>query len=144
MSKAEEMFKALKDARVYTLAGHLMIVEELNKPEITTKAGLIYTPEKRLGQNASDIPTYVKVLQIGNGYEDEDTGRFVKPAFSPGQVLLVGGLSTVRWYSELFGVLPSVAGLRIGIMVAEEDCAYAVFEDEAAYMQAFDVAEKFK
>ena len=96
MTKLQNIFNKMQELGVYTLRGDTAIVEELPREEVKTRSGLI-TPERSrsLEGYSSDKPMFVRVLQVGDGYKNDD-GDLVKCDFVAGDILLVGPIATVR------------------------------------------------
>ena len=141
---AREMFSALTEAGLYELRGDCMVVEELPQEEVKTASGLVVpTAKKSIEGYSADKPIFVRVLQVGEGYEGEDGGKRDLD-FAVGDILLVGPLSTVKWYSDLFGVVSNTAERRLGVMQGFSENAYMVFKTEEAYRKAYEVVEKYK
>jgi co-chaperonin GroES (HSP10) len=144
MTKAQQIFSSLAEANLYELRGDCMIVEELPTEEVTTKGGLIVASARNsYEQHKADKPMFVRVLQIGNGWTDED-GRGHEVDFKPGQILLVGPLATVRFFADILGVVSNVADMRIGVMQGVKENAFMIFDNEEVYKKAYTVAAEAK
>ena len=144
MSKLNNIFTELQKQGLYTLRGDTAIVEELPREEVTTKSGLFtHTSARSLEGYSSDKPMFVRVLQVGAGYKDDD-GNTIECDFVTGDILLVGPIATVRWYSDIFGIVANMAGCRLGVMQAFSENAFMTFKDDEAYAKAYSIAGELK
>lgn len=110
---------ATEGKEYYQLNGEFIIVEEVPPEEKKTKGGLVLPGHERQHDGfAQNRPTLVRVVAVGEGYYDDDTGESVPLDVAPGDVILVGGQS-VKWLSYL-GPIISSEGVRIGLSTASE------------------------
>lgn len=135
MESASSLIKRVK--QYYTLREDLLLVEKMPRPEIKTKSGLITAdPVERFD---SDKPRHVRVVQEAQGYYDMDN-KFVKSPFPLGTILLVGSLATIKWQSDMFGIVSNTANRSIGLMTCNIENAFMVYKSEEEYNKAFEVA----
>jgi co-chaperonin GroES (HSP10) len=120
-SKYLEAFQKLRaeGASLYQLVGGVILVEEAAKPEVTTKSGIILAESTRnhdgFGQNR---PTLIHILDVGEGYYDDETGEAIPVDLQPGDICLTG-VQSCKWLSH-FGPIVSTEGARIGLALESE------------------------
>lgn len=106
-----------KHADCYELIADTMIVEEIPPPEQKTKGGIIIpTTGGKMTQVTGmemDRPVFVRVLDVGNGYYDEENDKLIDLGVVPGDVVLVGRVSAQRL--STFGPLVSESGRQLAI-----------------------------
>lgn len=116
-SRYLEAFKTLKKEakEAYQLMGDALIVEEMEEAnEVKTKSGIVIQGSSRNADGfEQNKPTFVRVLDIGAGYFDEE-GKDIPLEVQPGDIILVGALS-VKWLSTFGSVVSLGKGERIGI-----------------------------
>lgn len=123
-----------------TIVGDTLLVEDLNTGPVTkdikgpdgkvTKLILETTlTNKQIGSIQDDRPLYVRVLAVGQGFYDSETGKDVPLDVQVGDILLLGKLS-VRWLST-FGPLIREGGNSIGI--CRESDKILQFRGQAGY-----------
>lgn len=111
MIKPSQYFKAfeavresLKDAMLLT--GNLLIVEKASVEEIKTQTGIVIASsldKKSINDIDANLPDFVHILAVGEGYYDDEDNKDVPLDSKPGDVALVGR-NSVKWFST-FGVL---------------------------------------
>ena len=89
-----------KEDKLYRLFGDVILVERIEVKEVKTKSGLVIaqTPEQRLNNYYENACAFVRVLDIGEGYYDSEDNSTVPLDCEPGNILLVGEMST-SWFS---------------------------------------------
>lgn len=144
MSKIAELFNTLKEEGLYELRGDCMIVEELPSKEVKTKSGLVLSSSaKSIEGYSADKPVFVRVLQVGAGYID-DEGKEKALDFEVGDIVLVGPIATVRWYSDILGLVSNTAECRLGVMQGFSENGFMTFKTEEAYNKAYEIVEQYK
>lgn len=139
MNKTLQAFKALSETgtKNYTLYGDVLIVEEVTAELPKTKSGLVMATgrEKQIDGLELNKPVFVRVLAVGAGYYDEETGEDVPPEVQVGDIVLVGPMS-VKWFSY-FGNLISTATSRLGL--TRESEIQMRFKGQEGYDKAFEI-----
>lgn len=130
-SKYLHRFKKLKNSR---LKGNLMLIEKLTPPEVVTKSGLIVM------ENNSDIavihpkPSWYLVLEVGEGYVDDNGDPIGGMDVEIGDVVLMGDMQV-----KIFGRFPGLSGYTPDtIGIAKESDVQMVFggiEDVQGYLK---------
>ena len=96
------------------LIGDCLLVEKIKDEELTTKSGLIIaTSSRQIGTFAENKPVWVRVLMVGEGYYDSETDTSIPLNAKPGDIALVGQVST-KWFS-VFGELKNYEPETIGL-----------------------------
>lgn len=139
-----EAFQALslKARDSYELIGDCLIVEHLPEPEKKTASGIILDTERHNNNNqtnsvAMNKPVWVRVLAVGEGYYDDETGESVELSVKPGDIVMVGTMS-VKWFSIFGDILVDSKGVsQIGL--TRESEIQIRFKGEDGYKQAFNV-----
>jgi co-chaperonin GroES (HSP10) len=111
-----ERFTALTEVKEsHELIADCILVEKLPEPERRTASGIIYglDVKNQIGTIAADRPHMVRVLAVGEGYYDEETGKTTPLNVKPGDVVLVS-TSSVKWFST-FGDLRDYKPDTIGL-----------------------------
>lgn len=104
-SKYLQRFQSMaSDAKdVFQLIGDYILVEKIPVREKKTAGGIILSLEDNNRQKnslAQDLPTLIRVILVGEGYYDDETKSSVPLNVKPGDIGLVGALST-KWFSDL-------------------------------------------
>lgn len=101
----------------FKLTGQCLLVEEVPKRELKTISGLILHSgtKHQVDSILDNQPMEVRVLLVGEGFYDEETGKEVPLSTKPGDVILVGKLS-VKWLSSIAGVFIQEGATRIGLL----------------------------
>lgn len=122
-SRYLDAFKAMdeqcKDS--FTLYGDAILVEEIPDEELKSKGGIIIATSSnhRLTDGVeANKPTFVRVLQVGAGFE-KDEGELVPVDANPGDIILVGKLS-VMWFSAFGNILTHNGSGRLGLTIESE------------------------
>lgn len=114
-------FNKLKqlDPKPYSLRGNLMLVEKLPEPELKTRGGIVLggiidNGSKQINGLGADIPQFCRILDIGEGYTDDD-GNVIPNSMSvqPGDIVLINRLS-IKYFSlfhTFFDYKPDQIGL---------------------------------
>ncbi len=100
---------------LYYLTGDCLLVEEIPKAEVKTKSGLVLSSGGRKSFDGMDMnqPLFVRVLDKGPGFYDEETGDSSPLEVEVGDIILIGKVS-VQFFST-FGPLVSEPGSQIGL-----------------------------
>lgn len=103
-SKYLDRFNSLQElSEHFTLIGDYILVEQITLEERKTTSGIILNHGTQSGyKNTSemDLPVFVHILSVGQGFYDEDTGDTVENTVKPGDICLIGR-NSVRWFSDL-------------------------------------------
>lgn len=101
----------------YTLLGDMLLVERAEPEEVKTKSGIIMATDtsdaRRMRDGVFDnMPVFVRVIDVGSGYYDDETKEEINLEVRPGDIILVGRQS-VRWLGmlEVEGYEPLSLGL---------------------------------
>lgn len=102
-SKYLKAFKEGAAGSYYKLSGDFLLVERIPAEEQKTAGGIILNaaPSTQIGSIGANLPTFVHVLAVGEGFYNED-GEDVPLTTKPGDILLVGQQS-VKWFPVLPG-----------------------------------------
>lgn len=116
-SKYLKAFQALKETcpDSYRTIGDGIWVEEIKEEEAKTKSGLViakHGSQMLVDGVEANRPMLVWILEVGEGYYDEDTGEDVPVEVKSGYIALVSKLS-VNWVSVFGGILAH-DGPRLG------------------------------
>lgn len=115
-------FKKLKKEGkdLYQLVGSALLVEKYEEPEVKSKGGIIMADGGTARENLGDAKTtWVRVLAVGEGYYDHETGKDIPIDVKPGDICLVGRISC-QWFSR-FGAVDGYSITQpIGITREEE------------------------
>ena len=113
------------------IVGNICFIEEIGGEELSkeikrddgssTRLILAEAGKRQLGSYNEDKPLFVRVLDVGQGFVDED-GKDVPADAKIGQVLMVPSMS-VRWLS-VWGGLLSTTEQRIGYGRENEKIAF--------------------
>ena len=105
----------------FRLTGGCLLVEEVPKEELKSASGLILAPSTRhqIDSMEDNRPMEVRVLVVGEGYYDPETGKDTPLDTHAGDILLVGKLS-VKWLSSIAGVFLQEGSTRIGLVQESE------------------------
>lgn len=139
----EALVKAFKESReaIKTIiVGDIILVGRLPKQELKTAGGIIVTRGSARQINAfdSNLPQFVQVLAVGEGFYNEETGESVPVDLEPGNVIEVAG-HAVNWFSS-FGVIPDSAERGTGIGITREPeyrMKFKSYDDYLKFMEPF-------
>jgi len=98
-SKYLEAFKRAAEEvkESYQLNGGFVLVERIPQEEIQRKSGLIIPiNDKQVNSLGANLPVFVHVLAVGEGYYKED-GTTQPTDVQPGDIILVGA-NSVKWF----------------------------------------------
>ena len=134
MSIEEIMEQAKKDGDLQ-IVGDVILVSRMPEREAKTKGGIVMassmlTGHKQMTGFDSNPPMFVKVVAVGAGYYDEETGKDVPLDVTVGNVIEVGQNSVV-FFSSFGNIVDDKKNTGIGISRANE--IRLKFKDEAAY-----------
>lgn len=135
MKSSLELIEQVK--QYYTLRDDLMFVEKMPRPEVRTKSGLTLSDSPERFE--SDKPRHVRVIQEAKGYYDMDD-KFTESPFPLGSILLVGPLATVKWCSDMFGLVSNTADSTLGLMTCNIENAFMIYKSEEEYNKVHEVA----
>lgn len=134
MNLLNKIETAIKEAaEAVEIVGDVLIVQRLPKPEIKTQGGLVLSAGQQRQVTAfnSNQPEFVKVLAVGKGYYNEDTGADVPLDIKPGYVIEVGK-NSVNWFSSFGAIIDNLeAGVGVGLTRDAE--ARIRFKSEESY-----------
>ena len=128
---------AKEGASTFELIGDHILVERIPIVEKRTAGGLILSLESNGNQKNSlgaDLPIMVIVIGVGSGYYDEDTKASVPLNVKPGDIGLVGAVST-KWFSDL--PIGDYKPYEIGLS-REEEIKW-LFKGSEGYKRAFEI-----
>lgn len=142
-SRFLEAFKAVKElcADDYVLYGDALLVEEVPEEEVETKSGLILsTGDKKMVDGVeANKPCFVRVVAIGAGFTDEDSGEDVPLDVAEGDIVLVGKLS-VSWLSTFGRIFTHEGQQRLGL--TRESEIKLRLKGEAGYNAVMDLLKE--
>jgi len=122
-----------------------MLVSSLPRIEATMGSGLITMAAKKgLEGFSADKPTFVEVIQVGAGVKESDKDELTPLDFEVGNVLLVGPLATVRWYSDFLGAVCNIDECTLGVMQGFAENSFMAFPSKESYVKACELIEKSK
>lgn len=138
-SKYLARFQAMaeKEKASFQLIGDHLLVERIGVKEKKTAGGIILSLEDNKNQRnslAADLPTFVRVIMVGEGYYNDETKEPIALNVKPGDICLVGSLST-KWFSDLD--IGDYKPHEIGL-TREEEIKF-LFRGEEGYKRAFGV-----
>jgi co-chaperonin GroES (HSP10) len=132
-SKYLEAFRANAALTDKLLTGGLMIVEVIPQAEIKTSSGIILAQtDRQVNSVKANLPSFVRVLAVGPGYYDEETGETTPPEVRPGQIIMVAE-SSVKWWSHL--PLTGYRPMELGL--SEESEAQIRFDSDESFVGFF-------
>lgn len=136
-SKYLDRFQSLasEGRALFQLIGDHILVERIAIKEKKTQSGIILGFDdngKQKNSLAADLPIFVRVIMVGEGYYDEETKASVPLNVRPGDIGLVGALST-KWFSDLD--IGDYKPHEIGL-TREEEIKFK-FSGQAGYEEAF-------
>ena len=117
-----------------TITGDIMLVEKMAFPEPRTASGIIMASGshgKAFNSLEADKPNFYRVLAVGAGFYDDDTGKDVAVDTQPGSIVLLGSVS-VKLFSQ-FPLQEAYVPDTIGI--AREMDVQIKFKTEAEFVQ---------
>lgn len=98
----------------FTLNGASILIQRIPKEEIKKGGIIIQADDKIFGAGiGADLPTWVQVLMVGEGYYDDETEEDVVLEVSIGDVLLIPE-NSIKWISVLGPLVPT-RGEEMGI-----------------------------
>jgi len=129
-----ERFKNLNRQGI-EIIGDAILVERIKEAEKKTASGIIIgiDVKNQLGTFAQDRPHWVRVLAVGEGYYNDDTGEPSPLNAQPGDIALVSQVS-VKWFST-FGDLNGYQADTIGLTRDSE--IQIRFKGEEGYRTTF-------
>jgi co-chaperonin GroES (HSP10) len=133
LDRFQLMAKEAKEA--FQLIGDYILVEKIPVKEKKTAGGIILSLEDNGRQKnslAQDLPTLVRVILVGEGYYDDETKSPIELNVKPGDIGLVGALST-KWFSDL--EISDYKPYEIGL-TREEEIKF-LFRGQEGYERAF-------
>lgn len=130
---------ASEAGEAYELYGDCLLVEKLKPAEQKIGSIIIATVDTHRNTLAQDRPHFVKVLAVGKGFYNDETGQDVPLNVSIGDIILVGPLS-VKYFS-LFGDMEAYEPDSIGI--TRESEIQLRFKGEEGYKQVFATLNKY-
>lgn len=137
-SKYLDRFSALPASASdsFMLIGDYLLVERIDLEERRTSSGLIVSHGSTKSIHHSteaDLPVFVYILAVGNGFYDESTDKTVDNTVSVGDICLVGR-NSVRWFSDLEvkDYMPYEVGLT------REAEIHLVFKGKEGYQKVID------
>lgn len=102
--KPSKYLEAFKQAsrEDYQLTGSFIIVERIPVEEIKRASGLVMPigAATQVNSVAANMPTFVHVLAVGEGYYDDVTKESIPLNTAPGDIILVGQ-NSVKWFPVL-------------------------------------------
>jgi co-chaperonin GroES (HSP10) len=117
MSKYLKAFQAIKTEAgdKYHLIGECLIVEEIGQVEVKTASGIVLSSGGTRKVDGLDMnkPLFVRVLAVGEGFYDDETGESLPLETQVGDIILIGRMS-VQFFST-FGPLISEGTNQIGL-----------------------------
>ena len=88
------------------------------------------------GTVSEDYSIFVRVVAVGNGYYDPETGKDIPLEARPGQIVLVG-VASVKWFTSFGDMTIKGEGKQIGITHNSE--VRFRFKDDSAYEKGFRI-----
>lgn len=136
-SKYLKRFEKLvaEGAQTFQLIGDYILVERIHIKEKKTAGGIILSLEdngKQKNTLSQDLPTLVRVIAVGEGYYDDENKSSVPLNVRPGDICLVGSVST-KWFSDLD--IADYKPYEIGLSRDEE--IKMLFKGQEGYERAF-------
>lgn len=102
--KASKYLEAFKqaDKTTFQLTGGFILVEKIPQEEMKRASGLVMpiTASNQVNSIGANLPTFVHVLAVGEGYYDDATKESIPPSTQVGDILLLGQTS-VKWFPVL-------------------------------------------
>lgn len=132
--KAKEEFK-----EGVRLIGDVILVEAMPEPEIKKGSIIVSSGNtKALDGITANLPIFVRVLLVGPGYYNEETGADVPLEIKAGNIIQVG-----RQAVDFFGAFGSILrGKDTGVGITRSDAARIVFENDETYNSFFESISK--
>lgn len=132
-----EAFKrlSLNGEGAYQLLGDCLIVEKIKDKERKVGSIIMADVSNQRNNYQTDLPHFVRVLAVGPGYYDDETGEAIPLEVEAGDIILVG-MASVRYFS-FFGDLNSSEQNVIGITKATE--IQMRFKGQEGYNKAFNL-----
>lgn len=129
-----DFLRMSKEAKsCYEVIGDNILVEKIDDEELKSKGGIIIaTPKDHVRMSMNETkPTWVRVLEVGEGYWDAEKGTI--PLNSrPGDICLVPS-ATPQWFS-VFGEYKAEPNT---IAIITESSIQLRFKGEEGYKKAF-------
>lgn len=131
----QKQFEGMRDdaGSHYELYGDCLLVEKLKEPERKIGSIILASAIGRQDSFGQDRPHFVRVLAIGKGFYNEESGEDVPVSVAVGDIILVGPIS-VKYFS-MFGEMESYEPDSIGI--TRETEIQLKFKGEEGYRQVF-------
>lgn len=123
------------------LVGSALLVEKAEPEELKTSSGIVlatHLDKTQVNSIGANLPTLVRVLMVGAGYYDPDTGAAIPLETQPGSLLMVG-TNSVKWLSALPG-LRGYAPFTLGLVRDEE--TQIAWESDHSYGQTIEILSK--
>jgi len=122
------------------LTGDLLMVEKIDQPEIKSTGGIILSASvdhRQTNSIGANMPHFVRVLAVGKGFYNEETGEDVPVEVKPGDIILVGEQS-VKWMAHwpLLNYTPFQIGLT------REAEIQIKFKGEEGFNKLFDALNR--
>jgi hypothetical protein len=125
------------------LIGDIILVEKVQFPEAKVGSILLASSLNQVNNLVKDIPTFYRVLHVGTGYVDEDTGDDVALDCRPGDIILVPETAVKSW--GRFPLLEIPESNVIGIVnYSNVQWRFKSEEDFWAFLRDFNSAAKGK
>lgn len=119
----------------FELLGDALLVEKIAPAEIRTKSGIVIAETKQYKMNLGDKKmTFVRVLAVGKGYYDPETGESV-PLDTPVGAILMIAPESITFYSS-FGNLENYEPDTIGL-TRESSALIRFREGDEGYAKVF-------
>ena len=126
----------------YYLVGDNVLVEELPKAEVKTKSGIVLAAGGTKAIDGIELGQLmmVRVLDVGPGFYDEETGEDVPLEVQIGDICAVSRMS-IQFFSS-FGPLVSSKGQQIGRIRESE--IWLRYKGQEAWDKACQVLEQYR
>jgi co-chaperonin GroES (HSP10) len=133
----------------FLLVGDCILVGRVPKRELKTAGGIVLSRGGVRQNNAfdSNLPQFVQVLAVGEGYYDNEKNESIPLDLKPGNIIEVAA-HAVRWFSS-FGVVPDSEDSGTGVGITRESeyrMKFESYEDYETFMAPFydiDLKAKF-
>ena len=94
--KYDDAFRTFQETNDVELVGDMILVQRFKTPELVTGGGIIVAAvDTSVQRNTihSQIPVWCKVLAVGKGFYDPETGKDVPLDVKPGNIIMVSPIS---------------------------------------------------
>lgn len=111
--------------------GNIIVVERIKMPEARTASGLYLaeSPKSQLNSLVSDRPSFYRVLHVGAGYYDDETGADVGLNAKPGDIALLASASV-----KLFSSIPLMGAYESDTLgIARDEDVQIRFHGQEAF-----------